>query len=138
MSTKPMPSRPIRLAAGTRQSSNTSSEVSDERTPSLSSFFPDRKPGVPRSTTTAEMPFFPFARSVTVITTAISAIPPLVMKFFEPFSTRQSPSRTAVVRMPPASEPDPGSVSPQQPTFSPAASGARKRRFCSSLPARLM
>ena len=50
---------------------------------------------------------------------------PLVMKFFEPFSTQCWPSRTAVVRMPPASEPEPGSVRPQQPTFSPRASGGR-------------
>src|SRR5512143_2084819 len=137
VSTKPMPSRPIRLPAGTRQSSNTSSEVSDERTPSLSSFFPERKPGVPRSTTNAEIPFLPRERSVTAITTAMSAMPPLVMKFLEPFSTKWPPSRTAVVRIPPASEPEPGSVRPQQPTRSPLASGVRKRRFCSSLPARL-
>ena len=112
--------------------------MSDERTPSLSSFLPERKPGVPRSTTNAEMPFLPAARSVTAMTTAVSAIRPLVMKFFEPLSTQCRPSRTAVVRMPPASEPEPGSVRPQQPTFSPRASGGRKRRFCSSLPARLM
>ena len=138
MSTKPWPSWPIRFASGTRQSSNTSSEVSDERTPSLSSLRPDRKPGVPRSTTIAEMPFLPAARSVTVSTTAVSAMPPLVMKFFDPLISQCWPSRTAVVRMPPASEPEPGSVSPQQPTFSPFASGGRKRRFCSSLPARWM
>ena len=133
VSTKPMPSRPSRLAAGTRQSSNASSEVSEERTPSLSSLRPARKPFVPRSTTIAEMPFLPAARSVTAITTAVSAMPPLVMKFFEPFSTKWSPSRTAVVRMPPASDPEPGSVSAQQPTFSPR--GERRQEAAASAPA---
>ena len=70
------------------------------------------------------------------MTTAVSAMRPLVMNVFEPFSTQQSPSRTAVVRVPPASEPALFSVRPQQPTFSPRASGARQRFFCSSLPAR--
>jgi hypothetical protein len=56
-----------------RQSSNTSSEVSELRTPSLSSFLPARNPGVPRSTTKAEMPFLPLLASVTAITTATSA-----------------------------------------------------------------
>ena len=41
---------------------------------------PSGKPGVPRSTRIAEMPFLPAARSVTAITTAVSAMPPLVMK----------------------------------------------------------
>ena len=73
VSTKPVPSWPSRFAERTRQSSNTSSEVSEERTPSLSSLRPERKPCVPRSTTNAEMPFLPAARSVTAITTAVSA-----------------------------------------------------------------
>ena len=84
------------------------------------------------------MPFLTAARSVTAMTTAVSAMPPLVMKFFDPFRTQWPPSLTAVVRMPPASEPEPGSVSPQQPTFSPRARGGRKRRFCSALPPRWM
>ena len=60
------------------------------------------------------------------------------MKVLEPFSTQLPPSRTAVVLVPPASEPALFSVRPQQPTLSPRASGARKRRFCSSVPARKM
>ena len=82
---------------------------------------------MPRSTTNAVMPFFPAARSVTASTTQMSATLPFVMNIFVPLSTHASPSRTAVVRMPPASEPVPGSVSPQQPTFSPFASGVRNR-----------
>ena len=84
---------------------------------------PERKPFVPRSTMKAEMPFLPLLRSVTAMTTAMSARRPLVMKVLEPFSTQQSPSRTAVVLVPPASEPALFSVRPQQPSFSPRASG---------------
>ena len=88
VSTKPMPSWPRRFCAGTRQSSRTSSEVSEQRTPSLSSFLPGRKPGVPRSTMKAEMPFLPLLLSVTAMITAVSATRPLVMKVLEPFSTK--------------------------------------------------
>ena len=82
------------------------------------------------------MPFFPLLRSVTAMITAVSATRPLVMKVFEPLSTQWAPSRTAVVLVPPASEPALFSVRPQQPTFSPRASGTRCFLFCSSLPAR--
>ena len=112
--------------------------MSDERTPSLSSFLPGRKPGVPRSITNALMPFLPLLLSVTAITTAVSATLPLVMNVLEPFSTQWSPSFTATVLVPPASEPALFSVRPQQPTFSPFASGVRYFFFCSSLPARKM
>ena len=43
-------------ARGTWQSSRTSSHVLDARMPSLSSFWPTVKPGVPRSTRNAVMP----------------------------------------------------------------------------------
>ena len=119
-----------------RQSSNTSSDVSDERTPSLSSFLPARNPLVPRSTMKAETPLLPLVRSVTAMTTAVSARRPLVMNVFDPLSTHSAPSRTAVVLVPPASEPALFSVSPQQPTLSPLASGVRNFTFCSSVPAR--
>ena len=112
--------------------------MSDDRTPSLSSFFPERKPCVPRSTTKAEIPFLPLLRSVTAITTAVSATRPLVMNVFDPLSTQESPSRTAVALVPPASEPALFSVRPQQPTFSPLARGVRNLFFCSSVPARKM
>ena len=84
------------------------------------------------------MPFLPLLRSVTAMTTAVSAMRPLVMKVLDPFSTHASPSRTAVVLVPPASEPALFSVRPQQPTFSPLARGARYFFFCSSVPARKM
>ena len=60
------------------------------------------------------------------------------MNVFEPFSTHSPPLRTAVVLVPPASEPALFSVRPQQPTFSPWARGVRNFFFCSSVPARKM
>ena len=95
----------------------------------MSSFLPALKPGVPRSTTKAEMPFLPFDLSVTAITTAVSARPPFVMKVLEPLRIQWSPSRTAVVLVPPASDPALLSVSPQHPIFSPLASGVRNFFF---------
>ena len=38
--------------------------------------------------------------------------------------------------MPATSEPAPGSLMPSAPIFSPRIAGARKRRFCSSVPNR--
>jgi hypothetical protein len=81
---EPVAFLPEQVPAGMRQSSKTSSDVSDERTPSLSSFFPERNPLAPRSTMKAEMPFLSLALSVTAMTTATSASRPLVMKVLDP------------------------------------------------------
>ena len=81
-------------------------------------------PGVPRSTTNAEMPLVPRVRSVTAMTTMTCPERPCVMNVFEPEMTHLSPSRTAVVRVPAASLPAVGSVSPQAPSLSPRASGS--------------
>ena len=80
---------------------------------------------MPRSRMNAEMPFAPFARSVTAMITSVSAEVPCVMNVFEPFSTQQSPSFTAVVRIAAASLPEPGSVRPHAASASPLASGTR-------------
>ena len=48
-----------------------------------------------------------------------------------------SPSRTAVVRMPRRSDPAPGSVSPRQPSIFPCAIGTSQRCFCASVPNRV-
>ena len=102
----PSPSLPSRFSAGTSTSSRISSRVSDERQPSLSSFFPERKPGIglsesswptPRAFVRSRsqvsfvrikelMPFDPAPGWVTAVTTATSATPPCVMKILEPFS----------------------------------------------------
>ncbi len=53
--------------------------------------------------------------SVRAHTTATSAIEPLVIHIFWPLRTQSSPSRLALVRMPPGLEPWSGSVRPKQP-----------------------
>src|SRR5271154_2034147 len=60
------------------------------------------------------------------------------MNVLLPFNTHLSPFFTAVVRAPPASEPEPGSVSPHAPSHSPLASFGIHRFLCSSLPASIM
>ncbi len=77
-------------------------------------------------------------RPVTAVTVTrpVMSVPELVMKHFEPLITHSSPSRTAVVRVPPASEPAPGSVRPNAPRTSPAHSRGSHSRFCSSVPKR--
>src|SRR5437762_2891893 len=52
------------------------------------------------------------------------------MKFFEPFTTQPPSFFAAVVRVPEASDPAPGSVRPHAPRCSPRASGARYLCFC--------
>jgi hypothetical protein len=78
--------------------------------PSLSSFLPVAKPGVPFSTMNEAWPRCPSAGSTVATTTFTSAIPPLEMKTFAPFRTQSSPSRRAVVRSDRTSDPAPASV----------------------------
>ena len=73
----------------------------------------------------AETPLRPAARSVTAITTMTSQMRPCVMKVLDPLSAQPPAARVAVVRMLAASLPEVDSVSPQAPSFSPRASGAR-------------
>jgi hypothetical protein len=72
--------------------------------------------------------------SVFAQTIARSAIPPFVIHIFVPEITHPSPSRRAVVRIRPGSEPWSASVNPKQPTTSPRAIGGSHRSFCSSVP----
>src|SRR5450756_3213939 len=51
-----------------------------------------------------------------------------------PLMTHPSPSRTAVVRVPPASEPASGSVRPKAASLRPEANSGIHVRFCSSVP----
>ncbi len=57
---KPRPSRPIRLAAGTRTSSKNSSVVFEARWPNLSSTLPTVMPGASRGTAKTLRPRGPF------------------------------------------------------------------------------
>ncbi len=69
-------------------------------------------------------------------TVATSATVPFVIHIFEPFKIQSEPSRFAVVRIDPGSEPASGSVNPKQPIASPSCIGGSQRCFCSSLPQR--
>jgi len=80
------------------------------------------------------MPCAPFDGSVTAMATQTPAEWPLVVKVFAPFSTQLSPRRSAVVRVPPASEPAPGSVSDHAPSIFPAVSCGRYFLRCASVP----
>ena len=78
-------------------------------------------------------------RPVTAVTVTrpVMSVPELVMKHLVPLITHSSVRRsTAVVRVPPASEPPPGSVSPNAPSISPEHSRGSHSRFCSSVPNR--
>ena len=52
-----------------------------------------------------------------------SAETPCVMKFFDPLITHPPSRRKAIVFIPEASDPEPGSVNPHAPSFSPLARG---------------
>ena len=71
-----------------------------------------------------------------MVTHAVMSVPALVMKIFEPLTTQEPSRSSARVRVAPASDPAPGSVSPKAASFSPVASCGSHSRFCSSLPKR--
>ncbi len=72
--------------------------------------------------------------SVRAQTIATSAIEPFVIHIFVPFNTQSEPSRFAIVRIEPGSDPASGSVSPKHPIASPACIAGSQRCFCSSEP----
>ena len=131
----PSPSSPSRFRLGTRQSSKVRDTVSDPLNPSFRSGLPLEYPRVPLSTRKALI-CFPGSFCVTAVTMATFARDPLVMKFLLPFSTYASPSGTATVEIPKASDPAEGSVIANAAFPSPENRSARKRRRCSSLPKR--
>ena len=74
-------------------------------------------------------------RAATVTSDVIS-LPELVMNCLAPLRTHSSvdSSSVALVRMPPASEPEPGSVSPNAASEWPDTRSGSHRSFCSSVP----
>ena len=70
------------------------------------------------------------------VTSEVISVPELVMKALVPLITHSSPSSTALVRVPPASDPASGSVSPNAASARPAARSGSHCRFCSSVPKR--
>ena len=51
--------------------------------------------------------------SAVIVTQEVMSVPALVMKILEPLTTKEPSRSSAVVRVAPASEPAPGSVSPK-------------------------
>ena len=117
--------------SGSRTSSSSSSEVIDARSDIFLWMSWVVKPFVPRGTRNPRTP-----SSVCAHTTAISAAEPLVIHIFCPCTIQSVPSRVARVRIAPGSEPASGSVSPKQPSASPAAIRGSHWSFCSSEPQR--
>ena len=109
---KPWCSAPSRLPAGMRQSSNTSSAVSEERQPVLSSARPTLKPGVPFSTMNIEIACrVSPVRAATKHQVAVHAVGDEQLAAVEhPVVAVAVVDRTARVRMPATSDPAPGSV----------------------------
>ena len=95
------------------------------------------KPGVPLGTRMAEMSGCPSSvvpvRAVTV-TTEVMSVPELVMNAFAPLMTQSPPSRTALVRVAPASEPPSGSVRPKPASARPATRSGSHSFFWVSEP----
>ena len=73
-----------------------------------------------------------------MVTNAVMSVPELVMNAFSPLTTHSpaASSRVAVVRVPPASLPASGSVSPKPPSVRPAQRSGSHVCFCSSVPKR--
>src|ERR1700761_7407988 len=88
-------------------------------------------PGVLVGTTKPRTP-----SSVTAQTIATSATEPLVIHILRPLRIQSDPSRLARVVIAAGSEPASGSVSPKQPSSSPAAMPGNHCCFCSSEPNR--
>lgn len=96
-------------------------------------------PGVPEGTMIVEISFLPSARvpvTAVTVTSEVMSVPELVMNCLVPLTTQWSPSRRAVVRVPPASEPAPGSVRPNPASARPVTRSGNQVCFCSSVPNR--
>jgi len=106
--------------------------VTDARSDILCFISGASKPGMPFSTRNPLI----CPSSVRAQTVATSAIVPFVIHIFVPFRIQSEPSRFAVVRIEPGSEPASGSVSPKQPMRSPSCIPGSQRCFCSSEPQR--
>ena len=113
--------------------------MSEAHQPTFEYSPPTVRPAVPAGTMIEEICSPRSGRPVmarTVIADVID-VPELVMKALLPLITQVSPSREAVVRMPPAiSDPPPGSVRPKAASRSPRHRSGNHRSRCSSVPYR--
>ncbi len=69
-----------------------------------------------------------------IVTPQVMSVPAFVMKSFDPLTTQEPSRSSAVVRVLPASDPAPGSVSPNAASRFPEARSGSQRCFCSSVP----
>ena len=69
-----------------------------------------------------------------IVTHALMSVPAFVMKIFAPLMVQEPARSSAVVRVAPASDPAPGSVSPNAASRFPEASSGSHCCFCSSFP----
>src|SRR3954454_22439092 len=125
---KPVASGSIEFC-GRWTSSKTNSEVTEARNDSFLLILGAENPGVSVGTTKPLIP-----SSVCAQTMATSATDPFVIHILVPLITQSLPSRLARVRIPAGFDPKSGSVSPKQPTASPAAIRGSHLLFCPSLP----
>ena len=102
--------------------------------PSLFSFFPGLNPGIPFSRINALIPCDTFDFVGDRHGHAKIRVVAIRRKRLRPIQHPKMPSRRAVVRVPPASEPASGSVNDQAPIFFPDAKGAKYFLFCASEP----
>ena len=124
-------------------SSNVSGWVSEAFQPTLLYAFCAVKPGVSVGTRMVEISFFSLPSAVVVVpvtavtvTSLVMSVPELVMNSLLPLTTQLPSLSSARVRVPPASEPASGSVSPKPASAWPLASWGSHCCFCSSVPNR--
>ena len=111
----PFPTSPSTFSLGTLQLSRIRVQVSLDRIPSLSSFFPILKPSKSFSMMKPVTPpcfFLPYSGSSVTLakTTKRSAVVPLVTHIFSPFRIKFEPSSVALATIAAASVPDPASL----------------------------
>ena len=107
--------------------------------PTLSYAGPTVNPGVPLGTMIVEIsrvaePGSPV--TAVTVTKRVIGVPELVMNCFAPSITHSPPSRRAVVRVAPASDPASGSVRPNPASARPASRSGRCSSRCASVPKR--
>ena len=130
----PRPCLPSRCSSGTRHSTNVRPWVSEACQPILRYGGCTSKPGVPAGTTIVEIS--PGPVSAVTVTSDVIGVPEFVMNDFSPSITHcpAVSSSRALVRVPPASLPASGSVSPKPPSVRPAHRSGSQRSCCSGVP----
>ena len=135
----PIAGSPTRWSSDTQTSSKDSSRVSRPRQPMPRILGPIVKPGVSFSTTSVAYPGGP-PPSASVrannVTPNDMSVPAFEMKVLRPLISQPPSRRSARVRIPRASEPASGSVSPNAPRARPSANGRSHRSRCASSPNR--